>query len=87
MRSKEGANLGRDLAKRLASLRRITKRVAKQAPKVVGIIVQCWALGQTDSDVADADGNGSSVGGLFYRPFRYLRGIDRLESFDQLTDA
>ena len=35
MREKEGANLGRDLAKRLAKLRRIVKRVAKLAPDVL----------------------------------------------------
>ena len=35
MREKEGGNLGRDLAKRLAKLRRIVKRVAKLAPDVL----------------------------------------------------
>ena len=35
MRAKEGGNLGKDLAKRVASLRRITKRVTKRAPKVL----------------------------------------------------
>jgi uncharacterized protein (TIGR00255 family) len=35
MREKEGGNLGRDLAKRLAKLRRIVKRVAKIAPDVI----------------------------------------------------
>ena len=35
MREKEGGNLGRDLAKRLANLRRIVKRVAKLAPDVL----------------------------------------------------
>ncbi len=35
MREKEGANLGRDLAKRLAKLRRIVKRVTKLAPDVL----------------------------------------------------
>ena len=35
MREKEGANLSRDLAKRLAKLRRIVKRVAKLAPDVL----------------------------------------------------
>ena len=35
MREKEGGNLGRDLAKRQAKLRRIVKRVAKLAPDVL----------------------------------------------------
>ena len=35
MREKEGGSLGRDLAKRLAKLRRIVKRVAKLAPDVL----------------------------------------------------
>ena len=35
MREKEGANLGRDLAKRLAGLRRVAKRVARRAPAVL----------------------------------------------------
>ena len=35
MREQEGANLGRDLAKRLACLRRVAKRVAKRAPAVL----------------------------------------------------
>ena len=35
MRGKEGANLGRDLVKRLAGLRRTAKRVAKRAPAVL----------------------------------------------------
>ncbi len=35
MREKEGGNLGCDLAKRLAKLRRIVKRVAKLAPDVL----------------------------------------------------
>jgi uncharacterized protein (TIGR00255 family) len=35
MREKEGANLGRDLAKRLAGLRRVAKRVTKRAPAVL----------------------------------------------------
>ena len=35
MREKEGGNLGRDLGKRLAKLRRIVKRVAKLAPDVL----------------------------------------------------
>jgi len=35
MRSKEGASLGRDVANRLASLRRIAKRITKRAPRVV----------------------------------------------------
>ena len=35
MREKEGANLGRDLAKRLAGLRRTAKRVTKRAPAVL----------------------------------------------------
>ena len=35
MREKEGGNLGRDLAKRLAKLRCIVKRVAKLAPDVL----------------------------------------------------
>ena len=35
MREKEGGNLGRDLGKRLAKLRRIVKRVTKLAPDVL----------------------------------------------------
>jgi uncharacterized protein (TIGR00255 family) len=35
MREKEGVNLGRDLAKRLAGLRRTAKRVTKRAPAVL----------------------------------------------------
>ena len=35
MRGKEGSNLKRDLAKRLAGMRRVAKRVAKRAPAVL----------------------------------------------------
>ncbi len=35
MRGKEGANLGRDLAKRLAGLKRLARRVSKRAPQVL----------------------------------------------------
>ncbi len=35
MREKEGTNLGRDLAKRLAGLRRVARRVARRAPAVL----------------------------------------------------
>jgi uncharacterized protein (TIGR00255 family) len=35
MREQEGANLSRDLAKRLAGLKRVAKRMAKRAPAVL----------------------------------------------------
>ncbi len=35
MRGKEGTNLGRDLAKRLAGLKRLARRVSKRAPHVL----------------------------------------------------
>ena len=79
MRSKEGANLGRDLTKRLASLRRITKRVAKRAPKVVEHhrtrLLQ--RLAKADIDVADADDE------RFLREVVYF--TDRSDISEELT--
>ena len=79
MRSKEGANLGRDLAKRLASLRRITKRVAKRAPKVVEHhrTRLLERLAKADIDVADADDE------RFLREVVYF--TDRSDISEELT--
>ena len=79
MRSKEGANLERDLAKRLASLRRITKRVAKRAPRVVEHhrtrLLERFA--KADIDVADADDE------RFLREVVYF--TDRSDISEELT--
>ena len=79
MRSKEGANLERDLAKRLASLRRITKRVAKRAPKVVEHhrTRLLERLAKADIDVADADDE------RFLREVVYF--TDRSDISEELT--
>ena len=79
MRSKEGANLGRDLTKRLASLRRITKRVAKRAPKVVEHhrTRLLERLAKADIDVADADDE------RFLREVVYF--TDRSDISEELT--
>lgn len=79
MRSKEGANLGRDLAKRLDSLRRITKRVAKRAPKVVEHhrTRLLERLAKADIDVADADDE------RFLREVVYF--TDRSDISEELT--
>ncbi len=79
MRSKEGANLARDLAKRLASLRRITKRVAKRAPKVVEHhrTRLLERLAKADIDVADADDE------RFLREVVYF--TDRSDISEELT--
>ena len=79
MRSKEGANLGRDLTKRLASLRRITKRVAKRAPKVVvhHRTRLLERLAKADIDVADADDE------RFLREVVYF--TDRSDISEELT--
>ena len=57
MREKEGGNLGRDLAKRLAKLRRIVKRVAKLAPDVLKHHRErlIERLKKTNVDVPDMD--------------------------------
>jgi len=59
MREKEGANLGRDLAKRLAKLRRIVKRVAKLAPDVLKHHRErlIERLKKANVDVPDMDGD------------------------------
>ena len=79
MRSKEGANLGRDLTKRLASLRRITKRVAKRAPKVVEHhrTRLLERLAKADIDLADADDE------RFLREVVYF--TDRSDISEELT--
>ena len=79
MRSKEGANLERDLAKRLASLRRITKRVAKRAPRVVEHhrTRLLERLAKADIDVADADDE------RFLREVVYF--TDRSDISEELT--
>ena len=79
MRSKEGANLGRDLAKRLASIRRITKRVAKRAPKVVEHhrTRLLERLAKADIDLADADDE------RFLREVVYF--TDRSDISEELT--
>lgn len=79
MRSKEGANLERDLAKRLASLRRITKRVAKRAPKVVEYhrTRLLERLAKADIDAADADDE------RFLREVVYF--TDRSDISEELT--
>ena len=79
MRSKEGANLERDLAKRLASLRRITKRVSKRAPKVVDYhrTRLLERLAKADIDVADADDE------RFLREVVYF--TDRSDISEELT--
>ena len=79
MRSKEGSNLGRDLTKRLASLRRITKRVAKRAPKVVEHhrTRLLERLAKADIDVADADDE------RFLREVVYF--TDRSDISEELT--
>ena len=79
MRSKEGANLERDLAKRLTSLRRITKRVAKRAPKVVEHhrTRLLERLAKADIDVADADDE------RFLREVVYF--TDRSDISEELT--
>ena len=79
MRFKEGSNLGRDLTKRLASLRRITKRVAKRAPKVVEHHPTrlLERLAKSDIDVADADDE------RFLREVVYF--TDRSDISEELT--
>ena len=79
MRFKEGSNLGRDLTKRLASLRRITKRVAKRAPKVVEHhrTRLLERLAKADIDVADADDE------RFLREVVYF--TDRSDISEELT--
>ena len=79
MRFKEGSNLGRDLTKRLASLRRITKRVAKRAPKVVEYhrTRLLERLAKADIDVADADDE------RFLREVVYF--TDRSDISEELT--
>ena len=79
MRSKEGSNLGRDLTKRLASLRRITKRVGKRAPKVVEHhrTRLLERLAKADIDVADADDE------RFLREVVYF--TDRSDISEELT--
>ena len=79
MRSKEGSNLGRDLTKRLASLRRITKRVAKRAPKVVEHhrTRLLERLAKADIDEADADDE------RFLREVVYF--TDRSDISEELT--
>ena len=79
MRFKEGSNLGRDLTKRLASLRRITKRVAKRAPKVVEHhrTRLLERLAKVDIVVADADDE------RFLREVVYF--TDRSDISEELT--
>ena len=59
MREKEGSNLGRDLGKRLAKLRRIVKRVAKLAPDVLKHHRErlIERLKKANVDVPDMDGD------------------------------